>query len=404
MSEARRIYLDHAASSPLRPEAAAAMQEAASLCGNPSSTHYDGRRAAQLLEQCHDRVAAVLACKHDDVVFNSGGSEGDAHALLGAAELINTVRNGGRHPGVAGKPLRIAVSAIEHKAVLHTAEKLAASGHLVEQVPVGRNGIVDLNWLGQRLRSPGLDLVSLMLVNNETGVIQPVLDAAEACAAKGVVLHCDAVQAPGHGFSAILRNPTIPILTLTGHKFGGPRGTGVLIQRRARVAEVLDLSAQVGLPALICGGHQEHGCRAGTENIAGIAGLTVTMEITELDPDAAIYYRSLQEKLEHAVLRLDLSEMVVHGASAARSPHISSIAIQGHLGRALQEHLDLCGISVGLGSACTSCDRQVSHVLKAMQVPNELAQATLRFSFGHNSAPMEVISAVEALAGGLSCC
>lgn len=394
-----RIYLDHAASSPLRPEAAEAMRVASQLVGNPSSSHADGRKAAELLEHCHDRVAALLHCRHDDVVFNSGGSEGDAHALFGAAELINTLRTGQRHSGVATKPLRIAVSAVEHKAVLHSADKLAALGHQVEQIPVGRSGIVDLNWLDRQLHSTGLDLVSLMLVNNETGVVQPVIEVAETCAEYLALLHCDAVQAPGHGHSSILQSPAIPILTLTAHKFGGPRGTGVLIQRRARIAEMLDAPAPVSLPSLVCGGQQEHGCRAGTENVAGIAGLTVALEITENDPESAIYYRSLQTQLEHALLRLSPPEVVVHGASATRSPHISSLAFPGRLGRTLQELLDQSGVSVGLGSACTSCDRQVSHVLEAMGVPGELAQATLRFSFGWSTVSLDLDSAIERLEG-----
>jgi len=392
-----RIYLDHAATSPLRPEAAEAMQQAVRLCGNPSSSHFDGRAAAQVLEQHHDRVASILACKHDDVVFNSGGSEGDAHALLGAAELLNSLRFGQNSCGVAKRPLRLAASAVEHKAVLHSVDKLTAFGHESYPIPVDANGVIELDCLRQRLKSPGLDLVSIMLVNNETGVIQPVETIARLCAAHGTLFHCDAVQAPGHGLSSLLQLPAIPLLTLTAHKFGGPRGIGVLIQRRALIGEILDQPAPVSLPALICGGQQEHGCRAGTENIHGIAGLTAALSLAERQSASQSQLRAIQTRLESDLLNSRKCAVTIHGSMASRSPHITSIAFYGILGRDLQDKLDRAGISVGLGSACTSCDRKVSHVLRAMNVTDDFAQSTIRISLADSTSSVEVSALVNEL-------
>jgi cysteine desulfurase len=325
-----------------------------SRMGNPSSLYYEGRRAGEVLEQCHDKLAGLLGSKSGDVVFNSGGSEGNTHALLGTALFF-------------GRRISVAVSAIEHKAILNAAERLRELGHKVSVLPVTRDGVVDLDGLSELLSQGGCDLVSVMAVNNETGAVQPIGEISTLCKAHAVLLHCDAVQAVGHGFLEMLKLPDL--VTFSAHKFGGPRGAGAMIQRGLR------------LPALICGGTQEHGCRAGTENLAGVVGLLKALEGCTQEESDRLEGQRLY--LESELARIASTE--VHAVRAKRAPHISSIAFPGHLGRHVQQDLDRSGFAVGLGSACSGCDNRVSHVLGAMQISPSLADATVRFSLGWNS-------------------
>jgi len=370
-----RVYLDHAATTPIRPEVVEAMTPFFTdleLMGNPSSLHALGRNAADILSSCHDRVAKIFKCQHDDVVFNSGGSEGNTHALIGAALLFD-------------RPMHVTVSAIEHKAVLHAADRLFELGHRVTTIPVTRDGVAPLEAIEKLLKDDRPDLISLMAVNNEIGTIQPVAEVAQLCREQNVLLHTDAVQAVGHGLRNLLCDPSIPLLTISGHKFGAPRGTGLLIQRRLLIAELLDQSGSVVLPAIVCGGPQEHGCRAGTENIAGAAGLAKALELAESEErNEAAKMLVLREMLEREITK-HFPNTATHGSASNRAPHITSVALVGYLARDLQKRLDRQGICIGLGSACIGCNTKVSHVLKAMQVESKVAESTLRFSIGWNT-------------------
>ncbi|UNM07826.1 MAG: cysteine desulfurase [Planctomycetales bacterium] len=372
-----RIYLDHAATTPLRQEAREAMLpflEDSALMGNPSSQHAEGFKAARLLEQFHDRAATFFACKGNDVVFNSGASEGNSHVIIGSLLLLK-------------KPVHVAISAVEHKAGLLAAERLTQLGGRQTIIPVDGNGVVQLEFLEKLITSDRPDLVSVMAVNNETGVVQPVGEISQICREHGVLVHCDAVQSVGNGFSETLRNPDIDFLTCTAHKFGGPRGIGLLIQRGHN------------LPSLICGGPQEHGCRAGTENLAGIAGMIAALELAEENLEKSDFLHSIRSGFESSLLSSD-QQIVIHGIDANRAPHICSFAIPGIKARRKQKELDRSGFSVGLGSACTGCNNKVSHVLEAMGIDSKTSEETLRISFGWSTLIDDVFMFEENL--GLS--
>jgi cysteine desulfurase len=369
-----RVYLDHAATSPLRPGVLQAMLPyltEPSRMGNPSSLHYEGRRAGELLEQCHDRVAALLNCKIGDVVFNSGGSEGDTHALLGAVRLHGT-------------PCHLAISAFEHEAVEVAARSLVSPACRLSVIPVTSAGVVPLEAVEELLRGEDRpDVLSVMAVNNEVGTLQPVVEIAALCREREVLFHTDAVRAVGHGLPEIERCPEIALLNGTAHKFGGPRGVGVLIQRGLR------------LPQLICGGGQEHGCRAGTENLAGIAGLVAALELAM--PQEAAHLEGLKLELER-LLTERFPQCVIHGAAAPRATHVTSVAFPGVYNRELQAQLDGRGICVGTGKACHDAHAaDNSGVLGAMGVPFELQRGTLRISLGWNTKGEDIEALVIAL-------
>jgi cysteine desulfurase len=268
-------------------------------------------------------------------------------------------------------------------------------GHRVSMLPVTADCSVPVEAVAKLIARDCPDCVSVMAVNNEIGTIQPVAELAQLCRKAGVLFHTDAVQAAGHGLSSSLRNPDIALLTLSGHKFGGPRGTGLLIQRRDVIAEISGSGTPLALPALICGGPQEHGCRAGTENVAGAVGLITALELAE-SGEEALRLAELQSQLESA-LQERYTDVVIHGARVARSCHVTSFALPGRLAREMLYGLDRRGVRVGLGSACTGCNRKVSHVLQAMGLPNELAEATLRVSHGWSSTQEDVHDFLAAL-------
>jgi len=366
-----RVYLDHAASTPLKPAVREAMLpylNEAALMANPSSSHADGRAAAAALASLRQRAAARFACAPQEVVFNSGGSEGDTHALLGAALLFD-------------RPIHLAISAIEHEAVAMAAARLRAQGHRVTLLPVTGDGVVPLEAAERLLGLDRVDLVSVMAVNNEIGTLQPVREIAELCRERGVLFHSDAVRAVGHGLKQIITDPAVALLNCTAHKFGGPRGVGLLVQREDSTL------AGRRLPQLICGGGQEGGSRAGTENLAGIAGLVCALELATPEESAKI--ELLRSELERG-LAARFPEAVIHGAAALRATHITSVAFPGASGSALQHALDERGISVGTGSACHEGGEASSPVLRALGVPTKVALGTLRISLGWSTTREEI--------------
>lgn len=385
------VYLDHAATTPVRPEAREAMLPylGEQAFGNPSSPHQFGRTARAGLDQARRQVALALGAEPGQVFFTSGGTEADNLAVIGGALAARD----------RGAPMRVAVSAVEHKAVLAGAHAVAHLGGSEETLPVGRDGVVDLVALdGALARRPAL--VSVMWVNNETGVIQPVAEIGRRCRAAGVAFHTDAVQAFGN---LPIRFGDLPcdLLTVSAHKIGGPKGVGALVVRRRETIE-----------PIIQGGSQQGGLRPGTENIAGAVGFGRAAELAVLEqPEHACRLAGLRNRLRDRLVGA-VPDLVVVGEGADRASHILNICVPGADSEALLMHLDLAGVAASSGSACTTGAVEPSHVLVAMGLPRELAIGALRFSLGRGTTEADVdrasevfprvVSRVRSLAGVLA--
>ena len=367
-----RIYLDWNATAPLRPEAREAMCEALDVAGNPSSVHAEGRAARHLVEVARERVAALVGALPRNIVFTSGGTEANMLALSPAA-------------GAASEPCRrLMVSAIEHPSVLAGGR---FPGAAVEQVPVTGSGEIDLSALAARLKvAEGRALVSLMLANNETGVVQPVSEAAHLVHEAGGILHVDAVQAAGR-IPCDIKALGADLMTLSGHKIGAPKGVGALIRR--------DGALPIADP-LIKGGGQERGARAGTENVPGIAGLgaAAAAALKGLAADAARMI-GLRDRLE-AGLKAASPDIVIFGADAERLPNTTLMARPGMKAETAVIAFDLDGVAVSSGAACSSGKVQPSHVLAAMGVSPRLAGGAIRASLGPTSTESDVDRMIEA--------
>jgi cysteine desulfurase len=361
------IYLDNAATTRVRPEVRAAMEPFLDRdYGNPSSLHAAGRRARRALEDARESVAACLGADPKEIVFTSGATESNALALLGAAEAL---RGRGNH---------VLTSEIEHPSVLETVARLERQGWEVTRVPVNADGLLDLGALRDAV-TPRTVLVSVMSVNNEIGAVQPV-DQLRA-AAPVAVIHTDAAQAVGK-VAFDLRG--VDLLTFSAHKMHGPKGVGGLWVRKGT-----PLTPQAR------GGGQEFERRAGTENVAGIAGLAAAMTLA-VEGRAADSSRmeSLRSRLKAGLERLGGAR--VFGSSDHRAPHILNVAFEGVDGEAAILSLDAAGVCISSGSACASLSRQPSHVLRAMGVPAELSRASLRFSLSPLSTEEDVDGAIAA--------
>ena len=373
------IYLDYAATTPVRPEVLEAMLPylGREAFGNPSSSHRFGRTARAGLEQARREVAQAVGVEPTQVVFTSGGTEADNHAVIGGC-LAARAR---------GAAMRAVVSAIEHKAVLAAAHQVVHLGGEEEILSVDGHGVVELDALDAALtRTPSV--VSVMWVNNEVGVVQPIREIAERCKAAGVLLHTDAVQAFGKIPVSFTDFPCT-LATISGHKIGAPKGVGALIVRDRKTVE-----------ALIHGGGQQFGIRPGTENVAGAVALgrAATLAVQELEAESA-RLRALRDDLA-ARLRAAIPDLVIHGASAPeRAPHVLNIGIPGTDSEAMLMHLDLAGIAVSAGSACSTGAVEPSHVLTAMGVPRDLAIGSMRLSLGHETTPEEITRVAEVFPG-----
>jgi cysteine desulfurase len=346
-------YLDWNATAPPRPEAAAAMAAALSRYGNPSSVHRWGRAARRAVEHARGAVAALLDAPPEGVVFVSGGTEANHLALLGS----------GRE--------RVLVSAVEHDSVRLALPK-------AERIPVDRDGIIVLDALDDLLADdPRPALVSVMLANNETGVVQPVRAISALAHARSALFHCDAVQAAGKialDFDAIGAD----LVTLSAHKLGGPPGVGALITRNG-----------LEVAPLLRGGGQEGGRRAGTENFVGIAGFAAAAEAAAAEIAVYERVRELRDALEAGVAAV-AAEAVALGGTAPRLPNTTAIAMPGVAAETQVIALDLDGVMVSAGAACSSGKVGPSHVLEAMGVEPELASSTIRVSLGWSSSEADV--------------
>lgn len=371
------VYLDHAATSPILPEVRDAMLPyLGELFGNPSSSHAFGRAARAGLDQARSEVAEAVGCDPREVVFTSGGTEADNLAIVGAT--LAAAQRGGKR--------LVAVSCLEHKAVLAAAHAVRAMGGDEIILPMGASGTLDLGAVDAALaRKPAV--LSVMWVNNETGVLQPVEEVARRCAAAGVVMHCDGVQAFGK-VAVDLRTLPVPLFTISGHKVGAPKGIGALIVRGRSLVE-----------AIIHGGGQQFGIRPGTENVAGAvalgraARLAAAAQATE-----AARLRTLRDALESR-LRAAIPDLHIVAEHAPRAPHVLAVCIPGTDSQALLMHLDMAGIAASGGSACSTGAVEPSHVLLALGVPRELALGLLRLSLGHGSSMGDVDRVVEVLPG-----
>jgi cysteine desulfurase len=364
-----RIYLDWNATTPLRPEARAAMARAWDMAGNPSSVHTEGREARRLVEDARAIVARAVGSQPQNVVFTSGGTEANALALTPG------LRRGGGMPAQ-----RLLVSAIEHTSVL-AGGRFATEA--IQTIGVTPSGTVDLGRLRATL-ADGPALVSVMLANNETGAIQPVADVADIVHAAGGLLHVDAIQAFGK-IPFDLASTGADMLTLSAHKLGGPKGAGALV-----LAEGIS-----GFEPLLRGGGQEQGRRAGTENVAAIAGFGAATKAAMAAREAdAVRLEGLRDRLE-AGLRNTPAATIFSG-EVRRLPNTVLFTTQGLKAETAVIGFDLAGISVSSGSACSSGKVQPSHVLEAMGFTPELAQGAVRLSMGWSTSETDVDSALEA--------
>ena len=379
---ASRIYLDHAATTPVRPEVREAMLPflSADAFGNPSSSHAFGRSARAAIEHSREQVARALGAEPRQVYFTSGGTEADNLAVLGAA----LTRRNDRHSLAAA---HLVTSPTEHKAVLAALHEAEAQGARATLLPVDRDGVVDIGALDEALAEHHRPtLVSVMWVNNEVGTVQPASDIATRCAAAGVPFHTDAVQAFG---KVPIDLKTLPwsAVTISAHKIGGPKGIGALVAKDPQLFH-----------GIILGGTQQSGLRPGTENVPGIVALGEAAELAAKEQTAkAAAWAAMRDALQRAILER-VPDAVVHGVGANRAPNILSVSAPGTDSESLLMHLDLAGVAASSGSACLTGAVEPSHVLTAMGAPRELAAAAVRFSFGSLSTPEQIPQVADAYA------
>ena len=369
----RTIYLDHAATTPLDPAVLEGMLPFfTERFGNASSVYRLGREARRALDRAREQVAGVLHCSPADIVFTSGGSEGDNAAIKGAV-FAHGAR--GRH---------IVTSAIEHEAVLHTCQALAAFGVETTYVPVDRDGRVAPEAVAEAIRADTA-LVSVMLANNEIGTIQPIAEIAEIAHRHGAIMHTDAVQAAG-ALPLDVHVLGVDLLSLSGHKFYGPKGTGVLYVRSG-----------VAWTPQQQGGSQEAKRRAGTENVAGIVGLATALTRAEAEREhEAARLAPLRNRLIREVLER-IPDTQLTGHSTLRLPNNASFVFDGVEGEAILMALDVQGIAASTGSACTSASLDPSHVLIALGLPAPLAIGSLRLTLGRSNSEEDIDRVVDLL-------
>ncbi len=364
--EVERVYLDHNATSPLDPEVLEAMlpyyQE---KHGNASSIHSFGREARVAVEEARDKVAGLIGAREEEIVFTSGGSEADNFALKGVAYAHQD------------KGRQIITSSIEHQAVLNTSQYLEKEGFRVTYLPVDKYGLVEPIGLRQAFTKETI-LVSIILASNETGSIQPIKKLAKIAKEKKVYFHTDAVQALGK-IPVNVEELGVDLLSLSGHKFSGPKGVGALYIRKG-----------VKIDSLIHGGHHEGQRRAGTENVPGIVGLGKAAELASRERESGkTHLLHLRDKLEKSI-REKISHVQLNGHPQKRLPNTLNISFEFIEGESLIINLDLKGVAVSTGSACTSGSLKPSHVLMAMGVAPEIAQGSVRFSLGKGTSEEDI--------------
>jgi cysteine desulfurase len=369
---ARSIYFDYCATTPIHPKVRQEMLTALEGgFGNPSSTHWAGKSALNLINTARHQVAEGIHCRPEEVVFTSGATEADNLALLGVMR--------GRKPGA-----HLITSAIEHHAILHTGQQLEREGYEVTYLAVNGQGLVDPEAVQRAIR-PETALISIMMVNNEIGTIQPVAEIGKLAREAGVLMHTDAVQALGL-LAVDVDALHVDLLSLSAHKIYGPKGVGALYAR-----------SNTRLKPLLFGGPQEQGHRAGTENVPGITGLGAAVRLVGQEKAEAWERISGLRRQLIAGLQACIPGLQVNGSREAVSPHVISATFPGADSEAMLLRLNNAGAAVSTGSACNSKSIEPSHVLSAMGLPREQAEATLRISLGLPSTPEEIDWLLEIL-------
>jgi cysteine desulfurase len=386
---AKRIYMDHNATTPLREEVLEVMLPyLGEQFGNPSSLHAFGIQARRAIERARENVAAALGARPREIVFTGCGTESDNQAIKGVA-FANQSREllplpGERSPHLHWKGDHVITSAIEHKAVLQTCRYLEKQGFQITYLPVDRYGVVNPDDVAQAITDRTL-LVSVMFANNEVGTIQPIAEIAHICRERGVYFHTDAVQAVGK-VPIDVKELGVDLLSLSAHKFYGPKGVGALYIREG-----------VRSDPLLHGGHQERGRRAATENVAGIVGLGEALELRLREMEAeAKRLTALREQLYEGIVA-QIDHVYLNGHPTERLPGTLSLCFDYIEGEAIIIGLDLAGVAVSSGSACTSASLEPSHVLLAMGVHPAVAQGSIRFSLGRENIEADVNHVLETL-------
>jgi cysteine desulfurase len=381
------IYLDHNSTTPMHPDVAEVIRQY-HLAGyvNPASQHRPGQLARRRLEQHRLSIAGLLGAattgmQTDQLIFTSGGTESNNLALLGiTAALVNESKSGkSQQP----QSFRVAVSSIEHPSLIGAAEQLARLGVEVVKLPVNSDGVCEpaavLPVIQQSVEaSRPLRLISVMLANNETGVLQPVKEIAQMCRRHGILVHSDAVQAVGK-IPVNFRDLEVDAMSFTAHKFSGPRGIGGLLLRSG-----------IGLQPILFGGFQQMSLRPGTEDVALVAGMDKALHLFHDDPRAMERVRSLRDDLQSAI-QSEIPETVVIGADQPRVPPTLNIAFPGIDRQAFLMAADIAGLAVSTGSACASGSSEMSPVLMAMRLPEEVISGAIRISLGVSNTEAEIV-------------
>jgi cysteine desulfurase len=373
------IYLDHNATTPLRPEVRAAVVAALDEWGNPSSIHRVGRQARDAVERARAQVAALIEAAPEEIIFTSGGTEGDNLAVRGLALGARA----GRRELLGDRPAHVVSSTIEHPAVQGALDELAREGFVVTRLPVGSGGELDPAALAAALR-PETVLVTLATANHELGTIYPIGELAEVARSGGALFHTDAVQGAGRIPFGVGRGH-LDSVTLSAHKLHGPKGVGAVYVRRG-----------LQLHPLVSGGHQERERRGGTENVAGIVGFGEACRLARLEREGdAAQVAPLRDRLEARLLQIPGAR--VHGRGR-RVPGTLNVGFEGAEGGLVLVGLDLEGICVSTGAACTSGSLAPSPVLLALGLPPERAREAVRFSLGRETTEAEIDRTAEVTA------
>ncbi len=369
----KRIYLDHAATTPVRPEVAKAMNEyMLEKYGNASSVHSFGREAREGVDEGRERLASLIGASPSEIIFTSGGTESDNLAVKGVAEAY------------APKGQHIITSQIEHHALLHTCEYMEKHGARVTYLPVDEYGFVDPEDVRKAI-APDTILVSVMMANNEVGTIQEVAEIARICRESGVLFHTDAVQAAGQ-LPIDVRKLGIDLMSVSSHKMYGPKGIGALYVRKG-----------VRVASQAHGGHHERGKRAGTENVPGIVGFGLAAELARVEFDERVkHYALVRDRLIDGIMAR-IPEVRLNGHRTKRLPNNCNVSILYVEGESMLMLLNMQGVAVSSGSACTSRALKASHVLIAMGFPHEIVHGSLVFSFGLDNTIEDVEYVSEVL-------
>jgi cysteine desulfurase len=365
------IYLDHAATTPVRREVFEAMEPFyGPRFGNPSSTHRWGREARAALDEARERIARCLGANADEICFTSGGTESDNLAVLGAWRARDRKRTA------------LISTAIEHKAVLASVHQAAREGAGERLAPVTPEGVVDLGAY-ETLLGDDVAVCSIMWVNNEIGTIQPIPELARRARQHGIVFHTDAVQAFGK-IPVDVRETPVDLLTISGHKIGAPKGCGAIFVRRGTPLE-----------PLLHGGSQDRGRRPGTENVAAAVGLARAAELAMEEREREMARLAAMRDHLEAALVARVPDAMVHGRGAPRAAHILNLSVPGTDSESLLMALDLAGVACSSGSACQSGSVSPSHVLSALGVPRDLASAAVRMSLGSMTTDESIARVAE---------